>query len=181
MKTSNSHLLGVRENKVVKPCLTETAVPWKLYPNQRKMLRTTAEWTDAVGSCQKQPPGSRQGGRSWNTGVLAMTVTSGIGKAYFRDPRGCLNSPGASSFLSPCHRRVSSFLKWKLGGEKGETRCLVATTAGAPADPAVAAQGVLQRLRRSTSIPVETTAHSLTSPPPSQISLPLTLKDFQVP
>lgn len=29
-----------------------------------------------------------------------MTVTSGIGKAYFRDPRGCLNSPGASSFLS---------------------------------------------------------------------------------
>lgn len=61
MKTSNSHLLGVRENKVFKPCLTETAVPWKLYPNQRKMLRTTAERTDAVGSCQKQPPGSRQG------------------------------------------------------------------------------------------------------------------------
>lgn len=55
---------------------------------------------------------------------------------------------------------------------------LTATTALAPADSTVVAQGVLQRVRNSTSIPVENTAHSLPahslprSPPTSQVSLP---------
>lgn len=50
---------------------------------------------------------------------------------------------------------------------------LTATTALAPADSTVVAQGVLQRVRSSTCIPVENTAHSLPrSPPTSQVSLP---------